>query len=229
MGRRNLPRMTARAAEALDDAPFSRPTGRPVAERILRVASKLFGEQGFSRVSLAEIGRAVGQSEGGIHRHFTSKKSLIAAIEERFRVQFELRLREAIAVSTTGVTQLLQTARRVWTEPSTTSLRTQLWSEAGRDRLVRERMLRRRRVARVLLADAISVHRSDGRATTVGLDALAYLVTAVLDGLSISEQVEPDVGGDAFELFVRLVARAVGEDTQSETRLRAAALLSTGE
>lgn len=216
--------MPARA-DAVDAPDLGFRARRPVAETILRVATRLFGERGFSGVSLADIGRAAGRSEGVVHHYFASKKKLIAATEERVRLQSDLRLREAIALSTAGVGQLLRTVRRVWSEPAATALRLQLWSEAGRDRDLRQRLVARRRQARVLFADAISAGRTNGKTVEASIDSLAVLVSAVFDGLSISEQIEPEsqAAEDAFDLFVRLVATALGEDPKSESRLRAAA------
>ncbi|MPT48363.1 MAG: TetR/AcrR family transcriptional regulator [Sphingobium sp.] len=47
--------------------------------RILREASRLFREQGFAAVTVADVMKAAGQTHGGFYSHFASKDDLIAA------------------------------------------------------------------------------------------------------------------------------------------------------
>jgi AcrR family transcriptional regulator len=53
------------------------------AERILRSASRLFAEKGFSNVSVREICREVGTTPPVIYYHFGSKKGLFDAVASR--------------------------------------------------------------------------------------------------------------------------------------------------
>lgn len=48
--------------------------------RILDEASRLFREQGFASVTIADIMKAAGQTHGGFYGHFASKDALIAAV-----------------------------------------------------------------------------------------------------------------------------------------------------
>lgn len=57
--------------------------GRAKADRydaLLRAASRLFAERGFSGVSLEDIGGAVGVSGPAVYRHFANKQALLGAI-----------------------------------------------------------------------------------------------------------------------------------------------------
>ncbi len=47
--------------------------------RVLREASRLFREQGFAAVTVADVMKAAGQTHGGFYSHFASKDDLIAA------------------------------------------------------------------------------------------------------------------------------------------------------
>jgi AcrR family transcriptional regulator len=47
---------------------------------LVREASRLFAERGFSGVSLEELGAAVGVSGPAVYRHFANKQSLLAEI-----------------------------------------------------------------------------------------------------------------------------------------------------
>lgn len=65
---------------------------RAKAERqaaILREASRLFAERGFSGVSLEDLGAAVGVSGPALYRHFANKQALLGAlligVSERLR------------------------------------------------------------------------------------------------------------------------------------------------
>ncbi len=47
---------------------------------LLKEASRLFAERGYSGVSLEELGAAVGVSGPAVYRHFTSKQAMLGAI-----------------------------------------------------------------------------------------------------------------------------------------------------
>lgn len=52
--------------------------------RILEAAEQLVSQQGFDRVSVAEIAAAARTSVGGFYRRFPTKESLLHALHERF-------------------------------------------------------------------------------------------------------------------------------------------------
>jgi AcrR family transcriptional regulator len=57
--------------------------GRAKAERrsaLLHAAANLFAERGFERVSLEDLGAAVGISGPAVYRHFASKQAVLAAL-----------------------------------------------------------------------------------------------------------------------------------------------------
>ncbi len=51
-------------------------------EQLLRIAEKLFAEEGYAGTSTAKIAREAGVSEGLIFRHFGSKEGLLDAVIE---------------------------------------------------------------------------------------------------------------------------------------------------
>jgi AcrR family transcriptional regulator len=63
-------------------------TGRPVKvpgekdtkEKIFDAAVDLFAEKGYDRVSIRDIGRAVGITEAAVYRHYSSKDDILKAI-----------------------------------------------------------------------------------------------------------------------------------------------------
>ncbi|WP_349897175.1 SACE_7040 family transcriptional regulator [Parafrigoribacterium soli] len=59
------------------------PRGRAKADRreaLLSAAARLFAENGFARVSLEDLGAAVGISGPAVYRHFDSKQAVLAAL-----------------------------------------------------------------------------------------------------------------------------------------------------
>lgn len=63
-------------------------TGRPVKvpgekgtkEKIFDTAVDLFAEKGYDGVSIRDIGRAVGITEGAVYKHYTSKEEILESI-----------------------------------------------------------------------------------------------------------------------------------------------------
>src|SRR5664279_3682051 len=47
---------------------------------LLHAAAELFAERGFERVSLEDLGAAVGISGPAVYRHFASKQAVLAAL-----------------------------------------------------------------------------------------------------------------------------------------------------
>lgn len=64
------------------------PTEGPTRDRVLRVAMRLFGEQGYAATTIAQIEAAAGLSpgSGSLYRHFRSKQELL---EQGVRTQLE--------------------------------------------------------------------------------------------------------------------------------------------
>lgn len=52
--------------------------------QIADAALRIISEQGVHRLTVAEIGRAVGLADGSIFRHFESKQEIVSAAVERF-------------------------------------------------------------------------------------------------------------------------------------------------
>jgi len=52
-------------------------------EEIVRIATRLFAEQGYAATSIAVIAQAAGISEGGMAHHFATKNALLQAVAEQ--------------------------------------------------------------------------------------------------------------------------------------------------
>jgi AcrR family transcriptional regulator len=65
------------------DDPRETPRSRAKADRrsaLLDAAARLFAERGFDRVSIEELGAAVGVSGPAVYRHFSGKQAVLSAI-----------------------------------------------------------------------------------------------------------------------------------------------------
>jgi len=52
-------------------------------EEIVRIATRLFAQNGYAATSIAAIAQAAGISEGGMAHHFATKNSLLQAVAEQ--------------------------------------------------------------------------------------------------------------------------------------------------
>jgi AcrR family transcriptional regulator len=76
-------------------APGRRRTPRAVRERqMLEVASRIFSERGYERVSMDEIAAALGLTKPMLYSYFGSKEGLFAACAERAGAELRAELRE---------------------------------------------------------------------------------------------------------------------------------------
>ena len=65
-------------------------------ELLLRSATRVLAERGFSRAGMDEIARASGTSKGGLYFHFPTKQALLAAVVSRAGVLLQRRVRAAM-------------------------------------------------------------------------------------------------------------------------------------
>lgn len=113
-------------------------------EALLEAATVLFEEQGFSRVSLRDIGAVVGLSASAVSRHFESKDQLMAVIFDRATAQISASIAAALRNSSTGEAAAREILRRYVTlamdfHGLISIISTQLYSLAGPQRVVRVR------------------------------------------------------------------------------------------
>lgn len=65
-------------------------------ELLLRSATRVLAERGFSRAGMDEIARAGGTSKGGLYFHFPTKQALLAAVVSRAGALLQRRVRAAM-------------------------------------------------------------------------------------------------------------------------------------
>ena len=82
-------------------------TTADTAERILAVAERLFGQRGYSGVSIRDIARAAGISKANVFHHYASKQALYEAVLERSASRFHALL-ESLADHQREAAELLE-------------------------------------------------------------------------------------------------------------------------
>lgn len=79
--------------------PVAVPHGRR--EQILDAATKLFAERGYSRVSMAEIGKSVGLAAASVYRHFSGKEQILVTVGQRMGERLTMEASRALGTANT--------------------------------------------------------------------------------------------------------------------------------
>lgn len=72
--------MSAKRRTGKIGRPVKVPGEKSTKEKIFDAAVDLFAERGFDGVSIRDIGRAVGVSEGAVYKHYASKEAILDSI-----------------------------------------------------------------------------------------------------------------------------------------------------
>src|SRR5687767_9489581 len=180
----------------------------PRVASILSAAAKCFARKGFTATTLAEIGKELGLRKSIVHYYFASKAALIHEVQSFTYHRYLDRLKEAIRNGDGSPQQMTDALRALWdaiqSNKTGTGLNIEVWSAARRDTELKRRASGLQRDARQVIRDAIAplAHKDPNRA-----EALAALILAVLNGLSVTEYLE---GEDAkvregYETFLELL------------------------
>ena len=190
--------------------------------RLLRAASRRFAQRGFSATSVDEVCRDAGVVKSAVYWHFDSKEGLLAAVlEETAKAWIDGILhsvaqtgdpRERLRRASDGMRGLIER------QPSVLRLlHSMLLERSGVNRHTRAAVLRVFDGARQALADGIA--EAIGR-RPAGLDSVAALVLASLDGIFLQHELRKDVA-ELDRLFAELevsIAFLVGRLLQQEAR-----------
>jgi AcrR family transcriptional regulator len=178
--------------------------GDATRERLVEVATELFGEHGYEATSVESVLRVAGVSRGSLYHHFASKGALFAAVVE----SVEERVGAEVAAAATGAVGAVEVLRRGGRE----------WIRLAGDPVVQ----------RVLLIDAPSVlgweeWRQVEERHALGL-VKAILESAASEGLIETEMV--DMMGHVLLAAVNEIALLVARagDPATATRLGSKAL-----
>jgi AcrR family transcriptional regulator len=90
-----------------------RTRGEATRERLLSVARRLFGEQGFDGTSIEEILAGAGVARGALYHHFSSKTALFEAVVEGLCVEIAQQT-QAAADERSSSLERLQAGSHAW-------------------------------------------------------------------------------------------------------------------
>ena len=171
--------------------------GEATKERLVEVATELFGDNGYDATSIESVLHAAGVSRGSLYHHFSSKGALFAAVVE----SVEERVGADVASAAAGADGAVEVLRRGGRE----------WIRLAGDRIVQ----------RILLIDAPSVlgweeWREVEERHALGL-VKAVLETAASEGLIATEMV--DVTAHVLLAAVNEIALLVARSSDPETEM----------
>jgi AcrR family transcriptional regulator len=209
----STPEKEATLAEENGAAPRAVDWDNPRVAAILAAAAKCFSRKGFSATTLAEIGKELGLRKSIVHYYFASKAALIHEVQSFTYHKHLDRVKEAIRVKsdesptrrTTAALQSLWEA--IHGNKMGTGLNIEVWSASRRDPELKRRAGALHRDARQLIqegvADVLGVKSED----FPQMEALATLIQAVINGLSVTEYLESEDAKtkDAWDTFLYLL------------------------
>jgi AcrR family transcriptional regulator len=200
-------------ADDLAPAPRTVDWDNPRVAAILAAAAKCFARKGFSATTLAEIGKELGLRKSIVHYYFASKAALIHEVQSYTYHKYLDRVKEALrsasgesstARSTTALQALWES---IHGNKTGMGMNIEVWSASRRDAELKRRALALHRDARSLIregvADVLGVKPDD----FPQIDAMATLIQAVVNGLSVTEYLEGEdaKARDAYNTFLYLL------------------------
>ncbi len=214
MNTENAPQVTTDSAEPMENTGAARTVDweNPRVAAILTAAAKCFARKGFSATTLAEIGKELGLRKSIVHYYFASKAALIHEVQSFTYRKYLERVRESIATETGDKSRaLLQLWDAIQSDKTATGLNIEVWSAARRDGELKRRAADLQRDAQAIIGEA-AVEALSLPQTFAKRDQLARLLSAVLNGLSVSESVDGDEAKakESYELFLQLLRSGIG-------------------
>ncbi len=183
-------------------------------EQILGAALKLFVTHGYEDSTVDEIAREAGLSKGSIYWYFDSKLEILFELTDRYVAETQSEVIRMASAEKFGTEALYRVHREMHIrdekDPNRQRLLGQLMGLAQhypeiRDRL-RDYYRKWDQVASDLIKDAVE----KGKALPVDAKAIAQAVNALYDGMSLRQQIDPDVNPvHVIETTMKLVHDAL--------------------
>jgi AcrR family transcriptional regulator len=198
-------------------APRSADWENPRVAAILAAAAKCFARKGFSATTLAEIGKELGLRKSIVHYYFASKAALIHEVQSFSYHKYLNRVKDAVlAGNGTGnraVSALVALWDAIQSNRTLAELNIEVWSAARRDEELKRRASALQREAEQLIAEGVRDALGQLSPDASKREALATLILAVLNGLSIAQYLEGDAARSkaAYEAFLHLLKSELRE------------------
>jgi AcrR family transcriptional regulator len=186
-----------------DPAPHLAPTG----QRILDAARRILDRDGFDALTFEAIAAESGENRASIRYHFGSKAGLIGTLVDAVMYEGSVAVIRAVMESPSAAERrhaLIDVHRQIALEREEYATFFDLIPRILRDAELRERFKQLFVWYRDI--DSWALASADDQETRATFRPLATLTTAVLDGLALQIQADPDFDIDpAFELWQRMV------------------------
>jgi AcrR family transcriptional regulator len=170
------------------------PAGRATRDRLVHAAMQAFATRGYRAASMDTIAAEVGVTRQGLLHHFPSKVKLLMAVlelrdEDDAALLATLRKRDEPLVEI-----LLAMFRRHSQQPSLAQLFTVLSAEStDPEHPAHQWFVERYRRGRTIVAEWVASEQAQGRITSaIAPEPLTTAVLALMDGLQLQEQLEPE-------------------------------------
>ena len=161
---------------------------------LIDAARRCAVRKGFSELTVDEICTEAGVSKGAFYLYFESKQQLLLALLEEDAAFVDLAMQGARAgelSGTKGVRAYVQAMVRRGEDPAMVQIRADLWAAMLTDQVVRTRfselVAARRRQLRTSIEGAIAA----GELVDVPANALASILLALGDGLTLHGGLDP--------------------------------------
>lgn len=189
--------------------------------RLVKAASDLFAQHGIDAVSVDAVADAAERTSGAVYAHFGSKQGLLLAILDEWKQALVSVIGAEFEVANTAQDRL----RAVWTNFGASSdgrsaqrllLDHELWLRASRDPEVATMLCARYIESREWLTRGFAQWVADGLIDpVVPLGALAGLFKAMITGMAMQRQVDPEAFGDDEAVAALAVLIGVREDSET--------------
>jgi AcrR family transcriptional regulator len=192
-----------------------RPPREEVRRRILRAATKVFLERGFSGATLDDIAAAAGFSKGAVYSNFDDKDALfLALVDEEFAWRLD-QLRTALEEAPEDADAGAEMAGRSMTRALTAHedlhvLFSEFRVHAARSPSTRRKLAKRRAEIRATLARTVEDYAERaGVELTMPADHVATVLLALTNGLALERLGQPEAVPDGVygEVIARLFRR----------------------
>ena len=177
---------------------------------ILEAATRVFAEQGFAAVTVAEIADHAGIGKGTVYEYFSSKEELLFAVfewmNERILARFQ-KLSAEVGTTRERLQRMLGIAAEITCEQvEMQAVVLDFWAASrgtkSEDRY-NQSCIETFRTYRKLAADVIREGQAAGEFNpTIDADATAVMMVAAIDGLGVQiffdREIDPKATVDAF-------------------------------
>ena len=191
------------------DIPISDPTPAlpPTAKRLLEAAKRVLARDGFRALTFESIAREAGENPALIRYHFGSKAGLVSVLVDAVLYLEAVELIDTLSMAPPGEARraaLFRMHRDMAADTSAYDQFYELIPNVLRDAELRPKLRDLMEWYRALDAWALAEHSSEREAAE--LQPLSLLTVAVLDGIALQVEADPDLDvGPAFDVWERLV------------------------